>query len=230
MKKITIGLLAVTFCLFLSNNTHAQAFQKGNKNFDLGIGFGAYGTTQTVTTTFNGVPIKNSDTDGAASMIVPIKFEYGVGEKVGIGAEFLYNNYVINDSDRVNLDKVSSIDFGVNCQYHLLNSDKNDLFIGLGLGMSSMSIKYVSNNNLIVESINGSGIYYSFGITDRIFFSENVGIFFNLGYRGYNYSSLEADFTSEVDALIANSGFTYSQTWEWKFSGVHIGTGLALKF
>lgn len=228
MKKlITICLsVALLSCI----NASGQAFQKGTKNVDIGIGFAGYGTTQTVTTTFNGVGVTGSESDGAASTIIPIKFEYGIGEKIGIGAELAFSNYFINDSDKVILETVKSIDFGINGNYHLLNSDKNDLFIGLGLGISSMSINYVTSQNPFVESLSGSGMYFTLGITDRIFFSDHIGIFFNLAYRGYNYSNLEADFTPEIDAAIASSNFTFSQSWEWKFTGVQFGGGLAVKF
>lgn len=231
MTKISSTFLIIISLLFFNNYSKAQAFQKGNKNLDIGIGFGAYGTTQSVTTTINGVSFSDSESDGAVSSIIPIRFEYGVGEKISVGAEFFYNNYVVNDSDKVNLNSVKAIDFGVTGSFHLLNSDKNDLFIGLGIGVSSITIDYASNINQFIESVSGSGMYFSLGITDRIFFSDHIGILFNLGYRAYNYSSLEADFTSGTEAALVAFGVTdYSQTWEWKFKGVHIGTGLAIKF
>lgn len=228
MKKYIITSLVLS--LFTVVNVNAQAFQKGTKNIDIGIGFAGYGTTQTVTTKFNGANISTSESDGAASTIIPIKFEYGVGEKIGIGAELAFSNYFINDSDRVNLASVKAIDFGINGNYHLLNSDKNDLFIGLGLGLSSMSVSYTAIPGQFVESISGSGMFFTLGITDRIFFSDHFGIFFNLAYRGYNYSALEAEFTPELEAFINSANVTYSQNWEWKFAGVQFGTGIAVKF
>lgn len=228
MRKLTLLLLIAI--LAFNYTASAQAFQKGNKNLDIGVGFGIYGTSQKTTTTFNGITITDSESDGAVSTIIPVSFEYGVSDKIGLGVEFAYNNYVINDSDKVVLNKVASVDFGFKMNYHLLSSDKNDLFIGLGVGFSSMSIDYVTSANQFIDGVSGSGIYFSFGLTDRIFFSDNFGILFNLGYRGYNYSKLTADFSSEADQLFTSAGIDYSQNFNWKFNGVHIGTGIAIKF
>ena len=83
-----------------------------------------------------------------------------------------FSNCVINDSDKVSLESVKSIDFGVNGSFHLLNADKNDLFIGFGIGMSKMTIKYTSQNTF-VESVGGFGMYFTLGVTDR-FFSQII--------------------------------------------------------
>lgn len=228
MKKVIF--LLVTIFFIQSGTLKAQAFEKGNFNIDLGFGFGLYGTSQKSTTTYNGLTVTDTETDGAVSTIVPILFEYGISDKIGLGAEFAYNNYSINDSDKVFLNKVSSIDFGLKVNYHLLNSDKNDLFVGFGIGMSSMNVDYTTSAFQFIEGFKGSGMYFSIGLTDRIFFSDHIGILFNLGYRGYNYSKLEADFSSEAEEIFANAGVDYSQNFEWKFNGVHIGTGIAVKF
>jgi len=99
MKKITI-LFVYTLSVFFTTNIYAQSFEKGSINFDLGIGIGAYGTKQSLTTTISSVSITKDTTDGAASTIIPISFEYGLGKKIGLGADLTINNYFINDSDR----------------------------------------------------------------------------------------------------------------------------------
>ncbi len=224
-----IGTLLFAFS-FIDNNVQAQAFQKGNINVDIGMGFGVYGTSQKSTVVLNGLPITTSESDGAVSTMIPIRFEYGLLDRLGIGAEFISNNYLINDSDRVNLNSVKSLDYGLNVNFHLLKAEKNDLFVGLGVGMSSMNIDYNTSSTQFVESVSGSGIYYTLGIADRIFFSDHIGMMVSLSYRGYNYTNLESDFSSELDSQLALYGVTYSQNWDWKFNGVNLGVGLALKF
>lgn len=228
MKKY-IAVCSV-LALLVGANVNAQAFQKGNKNIDLGIGFGGYGTTSTFSTTFNGVTVSSSESDGAASTIIPIGFEYGVGEKIGVGADLFFNNYFINDSDKVVLEKVSSFDVGGKFNYHLLNAEKNDLYLSLGLGFSNMKWSYQAATANFIESASGSGTYFSLGIADRIYFSDHIGISFNLGYRGYNYSNIEANLSSQAETALAAFGVTdYSQSWTFKMTGVHFGMGLAIK-
>lgn len=238
MKKIILLSIALSSLLLMSQNTQAQAFQKGNINFDVGLGFGIYGTsqTQTLKVSVAGVPLiddVSDTTDGAASMIIPISFEYGVTDKIGVGVDFAYSNYFISDSDQVNTESVKAIDFGLKFNYHLLNSDRNDLFVGLGVGYSNMSWSFVEKdptNPFESQSASGSGVYWTVGVTDRIFFTDNIGILFNLNYRGYSYSSIEYELTSDAQQIISNANATYSNTFKFKLNGVHLGIGLAVKF
>jgi len=196
MIKISTILLALSSLLFFNNNSNAQAFQKGSINIDLGIGFGLYGTSQSsshgVAATINGVPYSASSnrdtTDGAASTIIPIAFEYGIADKLGIGLDIVYNNYFINDSDRVNLASVKAYDFGPKISYHPLNSDFYDLSFGLGLGLSMIKWDVTGLNN--AQDYSGSGFYLNIDIKNKFWFSEHIGAYLNAGYKGNFYANI----------------------------------------
>ncbi|MDB4533512.1 hypothetical protein N9242_01475 [Vicingaceae bacterium] len=242
MKKITTIVLIIGGVFVLNNNLQAQAFQKGNFNLDIGLGFGVFGTKQTATTKLSfdafGTPFSqtsvNDTSDGAASFIVPIGFEYGVSNKIGLGLEFSNSNYAIDENDREFVSSVKGLDFGIKVNYHLLNSEKNDLFIGIGFGFSKVNWTFKSDaTNLFgLTTAAGSGRCFSIGVTDRIFFSDHFGIMFNLGYRGYTYPEINYE-TGDVASALEAFGATnvqFSQQLEWKLNGVHIGAGLAIKF
>ncbi|OFZ00362.1 MAG: hypothetical protein A3K10_07820 [Bacteroidetes bacterium RIFCSPLOWO2_12_FULL_31_6] len=227
MKISTYAITIITSLFLTINIVNAQAFQKGNKNIDLGLGVGAYGTTTTFTVSFFGIPLSFTENDGAASTMVPISFEYGISNKIGLGVQLGYSNYFIDDSNDVKVngietgekevnttESVKSIDFAIKINFHLLNAEKNDLFIGLALGGSS--VNWLDKSG---EELKGSGSYVSLYLTDRIFFSDHIGILFNLGYTGYQYANVTSS---------SNSSFITSL--EWKLKGVNIGTGLAVKF
>lgn len=217
-----------------SSTVMAQSFEKGSIHFDLGlVGIGVYGTSQTTTTTsnFGGVTAEqtNDTTDGAASFIVPIRFEYGISNRIGLGADLTFNNYFIDDEDKKNTNSVKSFDFGVRFNYHLLNSDRNELILGVGLGISSIKFDLVANPQQIIKEYSGSGAYWSLGVTDRIFFTDHIGILFYLEYKGYNYN-LDTEFTPEFENLINSAGVKFSQEIDWTFNGANFGLGVALKF
>lgn len=221
MKNIAWITLFILLTVFGVNQTKAQAFEKGNINLDLGIGFGGYKTTTEITTAevtilgFTIPPTTIKDEDGAASTIIPLTFEYGISDKIGLGVQLGFSNYFIDNEDSTETtESVRSVDFGLVVNYHLLNSDKNDLFIGIALGGSSVNWKDLSG-----EEWTGSGSYFSLYIKDRIFFNDNIGIMFNLGYTGYRYSDLE----SSIDN-------PFIDKFEWTIRGVNFGTGLAVKF
>ena len=222
MKKLFF--LLPVFFLFSFQNVNGQAFQKGNFNIDLGIGFGAYKTTTKFQFDFFGTPITFTEEDGAASGMFPLSLEYGISNKFGLGLEFGFCNYAIDDSTEDsngnlvmnNTESVKSTDIMLFCNFHLLDSEKNDLFIGIGFGSSN--VVWTFKDNLSYE-YTGRGGLFKFYIKDRIFFSESVGILFNLGYTSYVYNNMEA---SDNNAIL--------EGLKWNVSGVNIGTGLALKF
>ena len=106
MKKIILLSIALSSLLLMSQNTQAQAFQKGNINFDLGLGIGAYGTRVTIEV----AGVEFSDTDGASSTVIPISFEYGITDKFGLGAQIGFSNYFIDQDSNEFTESVKAID------------------------------------------------------------------------------------------------------------------------
>lgn len=234
MKKSIQLLLTLTFAFLVSYNLKAQAFQEGNKNIDVGIGFAAYGTKITVTNTVSNAAGSSdssyTDTDGAASRIIPINFEYGLTDKIGVGVDLVFCNYFIDEEDEDDISRVVSFDIGLKANYHLLNAENNDLMVGFGLGLSTLNWEAESNPDQIIDSYSGSGLFLSVNVTDRIFFTENIGILFNVGYRGYFYRTLETELTPEGEALYDSFGVDFKQELDWDFNGFTVGTGVSVKF
>lgn len=214
MKTKLKSLLLIILISCVSNQLFSQAFEKGNINIDLGLGFGAFGTRATFKDA--NTKLEYSVTDGAASTIIPLAFEYGISNKIGLGLQIGTSNYFIDKKDSTNVSKsVRSVDFALKFNFHLLNANRNDLFISLGLGGSSINWEFENTS----ETYSGSGTYFTLGLTDRIFFTDNIGILFNLGYTGYNYNNVK---TSSGNPILDNL--------TWSVKGINFGTGLAVKF
>ena len=141
MKKIPFCLATIMLLILsiTSIKTNAQAFQKGNWNIDVDLGLGIYATETTTSIKANvfGFNIDESDTDkdGTASSIFRIGGEYGVSNKIGVGLKIGFSNYFIDEEDKDTVKSVKSTDFAIHLNYHLLNADKNDLFLTLGLSL-----------------------------------------------------------------------------------------------
>ena len=239
MKKLIIISLALVATLILNKNVNAQAFQKGTINIDLGIGFGIYGTSQSSTSEINatigGIPYSqkttHDTTDGTASTVIPISFEYGIADKIGLGLDVTYNSYFINDSDRVNLESVKAFDFGPKFSYHPLNSDFYDLSVGLGFGFTSIKWNVTGLNN--AEDFSGSGFYFNLDIKNKFWFSEHIGAYLNVGYKGNFYGKINRDTSAQEASIEAIPGFSnvsIKDEFTWSMHGANIGIGLALKF
>ncbi len=255
MRKYVIVLLAL--CLLTSINVSAQAFQKGSVNFDLGFGLGGYSTDQThtgsVSATVGVFPFvfpfsldtSFSSSDGAVVKLFPFSFEYGISDKVGLGIDFTYNNYVVEIEGQSFTANVKSFDFGLKGYYHIVNSDKFDLSVGLGFGISSIKFNvhgYTDQINVNLYTIDfeidettgkGNGKYINLAFKGKYWLSKSIGIFGEVGYKGYSYSSVDTDTSGEEADLESNpfvSEVSIKDEFTFKMNGVDLGLGLAFKF
>ncbi|MBL0329145.1 MAG: hypothetical protein IPP64_06950 [Bacteroidetes bacterium] len=247
MKKITLFLLASCFAISTINAQDDKAFHKGVINADLGIGFAIYGTkihSEIDQQVWNGSAIVTQrevkdTTDGAASTIYVLNGEYGVTDWLGVGVRFGYSNYFEQTEHDTILGtayaykpKVRSIDFGVNVNFHLVKTKRFDMPICLTMGYSNF--KYWQNNpnsNPPGLADNGNamgkdnGLNYGIMLVPRIYFGDHVGMFFNIGYMGYNYPSIA--FSNNSDSDLNND-----DNWEYKLkgNGFNLGIGITAKF
>ncbi len=71
------------------------------------------------------------------------------------------------------------------------------------------------------------GHIFLFKFRIEYFFSDHIGILFNLAYTGYQYNSVKAEFNDNATNIFGSSA---SLDWDMALKGVNIGTGLAVKF
>jgi hypothetical protein len=235
MKKTTF-LLATTLLLllsFTSNNTYAQAFQKGNWNIDVDLGLGIYATETETAVKFSalGLSINESDIDkdGTASSVFRLGAEYGISNKIGIGLKIGASNYFIDEEDKDTVKSVKSNDFAIHLNYHLLNADKNDLFLTFGIGIATANWEYHDIQGAFLKSAKGSGGYFTLGITDRIFFSDHVGMLFSVNIPMMRLN-IDPELSDDVTAGLNAFNVDYEIDMNMRLVGVYIGTGLAIKF
>ncbi|HRP59808.1 MAG TPA: hypothetical protein PK833_05900 [Vicingus sp.] len=227
--KTNIKLLFLIIAIFsLSSQLYSQAFEKGNWNIDLDLGFGAYGTKSTSTITVGAFSVTDTDVDGTASSVFRLGGEYGISDRIGLGLKLGSSNYFIAEEDRDTVKSVKGTDFAVSFNFHLLKANRNDLFLTLGLGFSSAKWLYHDVPGFFLSSAKGSGSYLTLGITDRIFFSDHVGMLLNISYAGFNCNSITPELSSTGKAIVGNVNYTWNL--DIILRGVYFGTGLAIKF
>lgn len=157
--KIFNILILVFFTTKTSFAQQGGAFEKGNKLLNIGIGV-------------------NSSYEGGIP--IGLSYEQGITNNISIGAnaDYLSNKYLSL--------KFTAIYFGIRASYyvnHLLNikSEKIDLYGGPTLGYRSFSWK--DNGEDLGDSY-GSGLFLGAYIGGRYFFSNNLGVFTELGAIG----------------------------------------------
>ena len=86
------------------------------------------------------------------------------------------------------------------------------------------NLKYITHDNF-GSMAKDNGISYGFALVPRIYFGDHIGMFFNVGYAGYNYPSLQFS-----DNTNANLNELNNWIYSLKGSGANIGIGLVGKF
>lgn len=241
MKEISLSIAAILLFAGVSRSQE-KAFEKGNVVIDLGAGLGIYGTKihqeydedrYVFPTGFQTVRVTQDTTDAAASFIFPLRFEYGITNWLGIGARFAYSNY-LEEKDSVNnyQPKVYGVDADLLVNFHLVKSKRFDMPICLSIGYSSITYKannpntnpgwLPDNGNAMAK---GSGLNYGISLVPRIYFGDHVGMFFNIGYAGYNYPGLI--FSNNSDSNINDEN---NMVYKLKGNGLNLGLGIVGKF
>jgi hypothetical protein len=181
MKKMTTrifltGAAMLVTVLTSMNTVKAQAYEKGAKQINLGVGFGS--------------PI-GSGLGTATSSIPPISasFEYGVTDNISAGGYVGYTGSTYTTTFPFGGgDFKSSYTYtivGVRGSYHFATSKVLDPYAGvmLGYNIASVSVEYPASWNLPkIPPIAASGVAYSVHLGARYMFTDNIGAFAELGY------------------------------------------------
>lgn len=218
MKKIIVT--AAALAVFITANAQDKAFKKGDITVDLGAGLDLYGT-KIHQQSFGYV---HDTTDGAGGSHFPLKMEYGITNWLGIGARFNFSKF-IQDKDSISHIRPTTrgIDAGLVLNFHLVKSRRFDMPISVTFGYSHLSIHSNDPLNTLARS---GGLGYGIGLTPRIYFGDHIGMYFNVGYMGYNYPNFKYsnDTYDNLNKMWGDAKVSL------KANGVNIGIGLIGKF
>lgn len=206
MKKI---LLALGILLSMGTQAQTSTYSKGDILFS-----GAYGyaTPYKLVSTFDFTT--KSDIVGLKSNVIsPLygKFEYMVGKKVGLGIngavlfsthtfDFNYSIDTMQYSTNVKYSR-RAMSALIRVNYHFLNSERSDLYAGIGFGMRQNFTKFTVNNNddnaiaklasRVPTTILPVGmdltLGYRFYATPQLGFFTEIGLAKSIGQIGITY-------------------------------------------
>jgi len=211
-RNILFSLILLLFCSF----AYSQSYEKGDILIDGGIGLGIYGTN--VKQTISGVT--NEESDGTASVLIPIKVQYGISKKFSVGILVQPENYIVdNDSASIKKEDAKGSSFRVIGTYYIINNDKFNLNAEIGFGSATFKQEVEENGNTSEAEWRGGN--FALGLGLKYYFSKHIGFFANTSYSNYSF---------DIDKWTFNNVTIDADGWEAKFSGAEVTVGLALKF
>ena len=206
-KFFIVMLLAMSSKLVFS-----QGFDKGTFAIDLGTGLGIY----TVKSNDKGVP---DNTNGAGAWLVPIKVEYGISKRFGIGLYGDPQSYISNPDSG---DAATGLSIGVFTAFHIYNGKSSTLFARLGLGAGGL--RYERTKNGVTESVRGGGSNFFLGVGYKKYFGNVLGFFVCMDYAASSLSRFEDAKGTLLKVNNPQENFTLG------VGGVNTTLGLTVKF
>ncbi len=213
-KRLLIISTSALGLLFIQvNQGFAQVFSKGDKVIGAGIKMSIYSVNN---------PDDNDPDDegnnGAASYTIPISFEYGLTDRIGLGAELGFANF-FTEEDTITraIAEASSFDLLITGDFHWVRGGRVDLSSGLGLGFSSF--QYESNDH-VNSSFESTGFYLHVNLFRARFYlgkSFALGLHIGIPYMNFESGRITDDLGTD---------FSYPLS----FAGVDMGTGLFFRF
>jgi opacity protein-like surface antigen len=142
-----------------------------------------------------------------------IKGEYGLSKLIGLGFVIGYSNMTLTETETYNSEVYNpstlmyesrtyqdvykytrtSLSVGARVNFHFGTGKKLDPYAGVAVGYSSNQNKFsVTTNNpnytpAAPVSISGFPFYFAFGIGMRYYFTENIGIYGELGLDKWSF-------------------------------------------
>ena len=214
MNKKTLSVLTIASLLFVSINIKAQeqeAFGKGKIVVTAGYGvpyLASLGNKALYKNNEASTGLTSNNYTVRSTGPILIKTEYGLLKKLGIGIVIGYSGYSSSwnfvDGNTYNPAtgnyttntyketlKQTSITIGTHINYHIVTTEKFDMYVGLGLGYSAVT-KTFSNNDLNANPYytypvtTGIPVYFAVTYGVRYYFVPNVGIYAEVGWEKYS--------------------------------------------
>ncbi|MDQ3191181.1 MAG: hypothetical protein M3Q58_06285 [Bacteroidota bacterium] len=193
------------------HEAQAQAFKKGSHYLNTGLGIGGYNSTTQI-----GEKVFEK---GAGSLLLPINYEYGLLNQVGMGLQFQRGRYFFGDTARS--EKIISNSFLISNTLHFLNNEFIDLYFGISYGLSSYNSRSLdkAENEILMKGLGFSYFVYS-GI--KVYFTSKMGIFIGINYNNLSYeiNTYQINYHNQFELARNNYNINYT--------GINIQGGFAI--
>lgn len=203
--------------LLVASALNAQYNQKGSVHLSLGIAAGAHATEYEQTINILGFPFLTRSTGGAATVTVPLEFQYGLADIFSLGLYAEGGRYI----DSVDTKRNSVTMAGIQPRFYLVNRERIAWMAGLQLGTTTLRIDDPEALGS-PESMHRGG---HFGLNTGVgfLFGETIGLQVHLRYlvnnlplREYELAGQDVDL-SQVDANLRTSGVALQTSLHVRF-------------
>jgi len=214
--------LVLCFGILTQSKSQSNDFGIISGNIGANIGINAIALEKTGVTAY---PIIDEDVTAIMTNF-PIELNFGLFKPISIGANFSPSRWSLIEGDIVS-GQFSS--WGLNVNLYPINKNRFNMQLSLTpslLTFKTFSLEYDQNNKINIDL---KGTAFKTRLLFNIYFSDNAGMYLNIGYslyrigiNKYNLLLQDPDLETEINDLV-NQGFNLI------LPGVQAGIGVVFK-
>jgi len=195
----------------------AQVNDKGTIHLGLGLAFGAHATSYETTVRIFGVNVNQTETDGAATVTVPIEFGVGLSKAISLGLYLEPGRYLDSSATESN----GMVMLGLQPRFYLVNRDAFAWLASVQLGVSALGIERDEPGAQTTARYSGGNFGLGTGFVFQ--FTDLIGLQLHLRYmatnmplRSYeiNGNSISLD---DFDATLRTGGVALQASLGFRF-------------
>jgi hypothetical protein len=193
MKK-TLLALPLVLVMYLAEAQSEREFQ-----IRAGLGWAVYGTESEFTFKTPAGDFTSTETDGAATVHLPLELRYAFNEHVNAGLDFKFGSYLY-DPDSSDGKSNRFVVAGIAGEYAFIAREKIRWYGGIGFNGSSLVLEETDEltDTKTVLTYSGGGFRLNTGL--MVFLIGGFGLNFNLGYDAHNFKLRNYEVNgSEID-------------------------------
>lgn len=178
----------------------ASAQEKGEWQFRAGFGFAGYKSKSTYTFRTPIGDISETESDGAATVHMPLECRYHFTDRFNAGIDFKFGRYLYEpDSAAGKSNRFAVIGFAA--EYVFVARDKFRWYGGLGINSCSLILEETDDitDDKTTLTYSGGGFRMNTGIMVKLI--GGFGLNFNLGYDGHNFRLQNYEINSQDQSL-----------------------------
>jgi hypothetical protein len=181
MKKHLILLTSLLLSILSAKAQKEHEFQIRG-----GFGFAVYGTETESTLKTPIGDFSSTETDGAATLHLPLELRYAFNTHVNAGLDFKFGSYLYDpDSSKGKSNRFAI--FGLAGEYSFIAREKLRWYGGIGINFGSLVLEETDDaGNTSRLTYGGGGFRLNTGLL--VFLVGGFGLNFNLGYDAHNFN------------------------------------------
>lgn len=216
MRTLRTTILS-TGVLFLLTSASAQFNDKGTVHLALGVAGGAHGTEYKTTIHIFGGNYSDTETDGAATITVPIELDFGISKKFSLGLFLEPGSYL--DSSATESNSMALV--GLQPRFYFINGDRFAWMGSLQLGAAGLKIE--RDEAFTESSATYAGGNFGLGTGVVFQFTDLIGLQLHMRYmttnmklRDYTLNGNDVDL-DDYEAVLRTRGVAFQMSLGFRF-------------